>query len=123
MLKKASCMVPEPHMVATLNGISVGKAKGLLDGGATHNLRHAAPSEYRLARPVQVRLASGSTCDLRMNAVGTLLSQHADVQPIDPASPQAAGSSRPFKLEERWERMASGPMSCGRTAALLVPES
>ena len=84
MLKKAACVVGDPHMIATLNGISVGKTRGLLDGGATHSLRHAAPSEYRMARPVQVHLASGSTFDLRMNAVGTLLSEDPEVQPIVP---------------------------------------
>ena len=84
MLKRAACVDGEPHIVATLNGITVGKTRGLLDGGATHSLRHAAPSEYRLARPVQVHLASGSTFDLRMNAVGTLLSEDPEVQPIVP---------------------------------------
>ena len=84
MLKAITCDFQEPHMIATIKGISVGQTRGLLDGGATHSLRYAAPSEYKLARPVQVHLASGSTFDLRMNAVGTLLSSDPDVQPIVP---------------------------------------
>ena len=84
MLKAFSCDFHEPHMVATLKGIEVGKAKSLLDGGATHSLRYAAPSEYGSARAVQVHLASGSTFDLRMNAVGTILSEDPEVQPIVP---------------------------------------
>ena len=59
MLKSVACPVDGPHMVATLKGIEVGKSRGLLDGGATHSLRYATPGEYRLARPVQVHLASG----------------------------------------------------------------
>ena len=84
MLKSVACPVDGPRMVATLKGIEVGKSRGLLDGGATHSLRYATPAEYRLARPVQVHLASGSTYDLRMNTVGTLLSQDPEVQPIVP---------------------------------------
>ena len=84
MLKSVACPVDGPHMVATLKGIEVGKSRKLLDGGATHSLRYATPGEYRLARPVQVHLASGSTYDLKMNTVGTLLSQDPEVQPIVP---------------------------------------
>ena len=81
MFKSVACPVDGPHIVATLKGIDVGKTRGLLDGGATHSLCYATPGEYRLARPVQVHLASGSTYHLRMNT-GTLLSQDPEVQPI-----------------------------------------
>ena len=55
---------------------------GLLDGGATHPLRVARPGEWDVATPTRVALAIGSQ-DLRVSAVGTVLSQDA-VAPIVP---------------------------------------
>ena len=69
-------------VAASLKGIEEHKPRGLIDGGATHNLRYAGPNEYRKARPVTVKLASGEAHDLRISAVGTLLSPNPAVQPI-----------------------------------------
>ena len=55
---------------------------GLLDGGATHALRAARPGEWEAAIPTRVALAVGSQ-DLRISAVGTVLSQDM-VAPIVP---------------------------------------
>ncbi len=66
-----------PHVDAT-------SRFGLLDGGATHCLRFASPQEFAKASPVNVELAVSSTSDLRMNAVGILLSDDPKVQPIVP---------------------------------------
>ena len=55
---------------------------GLLDGGATHALRAARPGEWEAATPTRVALAVGSQ-DLRISAVGTVLSQDM-VAPIVP---------------------------------------
>ena len=74
----------EPHMLASLAGITSGGETGLIDGGATHCLRFGAPHEFRLAKPVTVKLASGVADDLRISAVGTLLSADPGVQPIVP---------------------------------------
>ena len=76
-------------MLASLAGISSGGETGLIDGGATHCLRFGAPHEFRLAKPVTVRLAPGVSEDLRINAVGTLLSADPGVQPIVPMGPIA----------------------------------
>ena len=81
-LKSIAC--EEPHVLASLKEISPGKGKGLIDGGATHCLRYGAPGEFRLAKPVSVKLASGTSNELRMSAVGTLLSQDMNIQPIIP---------------------------------------
>ena len=69
-------------LTASLKGISEDKPRGLVDGGASHNLRFAGPHEYKSARAVTVKLASGKAYDLRMNTVGTLLSPNPNVQPI-----------------------------------------
>ena len=58
------------------------KPMGLLDGGATHPLRHAGEEELAMARPTQVSLAFGST-DLHVSPYGTLLSP-TKVSPIVP---------------------------------------
>ena len=55
---------------------------GLLDGGATHALRAAREGEWDQATPTRVALAVGSQ-DLRISAVGTVLSQDA-IAPIAP---------------------------------------
>ena len=81
-LKTIAC--EEPHVLASLKEIGPGGGRGLIDGGATHCLRYGAPGEFRLAKPVSVKLASGTSNELRMSAVGTLLSQDSQIQPIIP---------------------------------------
>ena len=75
-----------PHLLASLKGINTGVEYGLIDGGATHFLRYGPPGEYKGARRVEVHLASGSTQELRMSPVGTLLSSDPSIQPILPMS-------------------------------------
>ena len=77
-------MLEEPHVMAALKGLDTGAEYGLLDSGATHCLRYGPPGEYAAARSVEVHLASGSTQELRMNPVGTLLSSNPEIQPILP---------------------------------------
>lgn len=55
----------------------------LLDGGATHPLRTAAPNERDHLRPIQVELAHGSTTLFRKENCSTLLSLD-EVEPIIP---------------------------------------
>ena len=74
----------EPHVIAALKGLDASTEYGLIDGGATHCLRYGPPGEYDAARSVEVHLASGSTQELRMNPVGTLLSANPEIQPILP---------------------------------------
>ena len=81
-LKTIAC--EESHVLASLKEIGPGGGRGLIDGGATHCLRYGAPGEFRLAKPVSVKLASGTSNELRMSAVGTLLSQDSQIQPIIP---------------------------------------
>ena len=81
-LKAIAC--EEPHVLASLKEICSSEGKGLIDGGATHCLRYGAPGEFRLAKPVSVKLASGTSTELRMSAVGTLLSRDMKIQPIIP---------------------------------------
>ena len=76
-----------PHLLASLKGINTGVEYGLIDGGATRCLRYGPPGEYKGARPVEVHLASGSTQELRMSPVGTLLSSDPSIQPILPMGP------------------------------------
>ena len=87
-----------PHVMVSLKGLSTDAEMGLIDGGATHCLRYGPPGEYRRARPVEVHLASGSTQELRMNPVGTLLSPDPGIQPIIPMGLLASELS----CEIRW---------------------
>ena len=57
----------------------------LLDGGATHPLRTAAPGERDHLQPIQVELAHGSTTLYRKENCSTLLSLD-EVEPIIPLS-------------------------------------
>ena len=91
-------MVQGPHVMVSLKGLSTDADMGLIDGGATHCLRYGAPGEYHKARPVEVHLASGSTQELRMNPVGTLLSPDPGIQPIIPMGLLASELS----CEKRW---------------------
>ena len=74
--------VNPPSISAVLRSLTYVNSRGLVDGGATHCLRYAAPNEYAHALQVEVQLASGATCDLRLSTVGTLLSADPHVQPI-----------------------------------------
>ena len=72
-----------PRVSALVTSDGTSYRTGLLDGGATHALRAATPSEWEDARDISVNLATGSV-SLRINACGTLLTQDSDQQPILP---------------------------------------
>ena len=97
-----SLSVEGPYLTASLRGIALDSKTGLLDGGATHCLRFGPPGEYEDARPVEVQLASGSTQELRINAVGTLISPNPGIQPIMPMGLLATE----LKCDIRWDESA-----------------
>ena len=96
---KSMC-VEGPYLTASLRGIALDEKTGLLDGGATHCLRFGPPGEYEEARPVEVQLASGSTQELRINTVGTLISPNPEIQPIMPMGLLAAE----LQCDIRWDK-------------------
>ena len=80
---KSTATTPKATPTPRVSALGIESASGLLDGGATHALRAALPGEWELAKDVEVSLATGKT-RLRINALGTILTQDPCQQPILP---------------------------------------